>query len=80
MLSSNPRIDSCFVIDERKKDEVKLVGVTFKTGWKMDNHISTLTNKSKNSFRLAGLTRLKPYLTKKHLVFDLDCMSKIKSR
>ena len=58
--------------DRAEKDKVKLLGLTFKTNWKMDAHVNAVVSKS--SYRMAGLARIKDYVDNKTLRRLLDSL------
>ena len=73
VISTSPRTDMNFTIAGRaEKDKVKLLGLTFKAGWNTEPHVNQLS--SRTSFRMAGLARIKPYISKKHLARLLDAL------
>ena len=73
VLSTSPRADTNFIISGRaEKSQVKLLGLTFKNGWNTEPHISNLA--SRTSYRMAGIARLKPYLTGKQIARLLDAL------
>lgn len=73
ILSTSPRVDTSFKVGDREeKKQVKLLGMSFKAGWKTDVHVNALV--SRTSYRMAGLARIKPYLKKEVLARLLDSL------
>ena len=56
----------------KAKDQVKLLGIQFSSNWNFRSQVNSII--SRTSFRMLGLSRIKDFLSKKHLKNLLDSL------